>query len=249
MTRAQIHLVDNHLTTLLLERSSGRLTEGERALLELLCTDSIYSVKDDFDRGISPDLWVTQNMTVAEHEFGGVLYGTSPEESPNRAGGGALIRSAVNGWKPAQRATVQVRMAPTTSNWQAELGFVSEAPDGVPAARLLSSTTLSRAVDSFGLAVRTPTVSGWYVASGAPGSTAQAAVTTYVSETAFAWVTFLVAVNEQGETRLWINGQHDNTLARNTGMLATTGHYLWLNAERGNIAIDYIEAWQERAAL
>ena len=76
MTRAQIHLVDNHLTTLLLERSSGRLTEGERALLELLCTDSIYSVKDDFDRGISPDLWVTRNMEVAEHEFGGVIYGT-----------------------------------------------------------------------------------------------------------------------------------------------------------------------------
>ena len=248
MTRAQIHLVDNHLTTLLLERSS-RLTEGERALLELLCTDSIYSVKDDFDRGISSDLWVTQNMAVAEHEFGGVLYGTSPDESPARAGGGALIRSAINGFKPAQLATVQVRMAPTTSNWQVELGFASAAPDGVPAARLLSSTTISRAVDSFGLAVRTPAVSGWYVASGAPASTTQTAVTTYVSETAFTWATFLVAVNEQGETRLWINGQHDNTLARNTGMLVQQGHYLWLNADRGNIAIDYIQAWCERVAL
>ena len=247
MTRAQIHHLNNHLTTRLLE-GSNRLTEGEQALLEILCTDSIYSIKDDFDRGIDPNLWVVENMAVAEHEFGGVIYGTSPEDSPNRAGGSSFIRSAVNGWKPAQRATVQVRMAPTNSNWHAEFGFISEAPT-TSYVRLLTTTTLSRGKGSFGLAVRSPAVTGWYVASGSPTSEAQTAITTRVSETAFSWTTFLVAVNEQGETRLWVNGQHNNELGQDTGMVVNSGHYLWLNADRGNLAIDYIQAWQERSSL
>ena len=242
MTRPQIHHLNNHLTTRLLE-GSNRLTEGEQALLEILCTDSIYSIKDDFDRGIDPNLWVVENMVVAEHEFGGVVYGTSPDDDPMQAGGSSFIRSAVNGWKPAQRATVQVGMAATNAKWRAELGFVSEAPT-TSYAQLLTSTTLSRGKGSFGLALRSPLVTGWYVASGSPTSEVQTATTTRVSETAFAWTTFLLAVNEQGETRLWINGQNANQLARDTSMHVNNGHHLWLYADRGNITIDYIQAWQ-----
>ena len=251
MTRAQIHLVNNHLTTKLLE-GSRRSTEGEQALLELLCTDSIYSIKDDFDKGIDANLWVTENLVVAEHEFGGVLYSEAiaPEGETPRAGGGSSIRSRINGWKPNHRPTVQVRIAPTSSNYQVELGFVNEVPD-ISAVRLLSTTTLTRKADSFGVAVRSPNVSsgGWYVASGGPNTTAQTAVSTPVSETAFAWATLLVAVNEQGETRLWVNGQYDNTVARATTMSVREGHYLWLGADRGSMMIDYIQIWQERSPL
>ena len=246
MTRAQIHHLNNHLTTRLLE-GSNRLTEGEQALLEVLCTDSIYSIKDDFDRGIDPNLWVTQNLAVAEHEFGGVVYGTSDEDNPS-AGGSSFIRSTVNGWRPSQRATVQVRMAPTNANWHAELGFVSEAPTSGHV-RLITSTTMARGRGNFGLAVRSPDVDGWYVVSGSPYAEAQTAITTRVSETAFSWTTFLVAINEQGETRLWINGQNANQLARDTSMHVNNGQHLWLYADRGNITIDYIQAWQERTAL
>ena len=247
MTRAQIHNIDNHLTTQLLE-GSNRLTEHEQALLEFLCTDSIYSIKDDFDKGINSDLWVVENMAIADHEFNGVLYGTSPDESFPQAGGSSFIRSRINGWKPSHRATFQVRMAPTNDNWGAELGLVSEAPT-TSHVRLITSSTLSRGKGSFGVATRSPDVSGWYVVSGSPYTEALTSITTRVSETAYAWTTFRVAVNEQGETRLWINGQNSNQVARNTDMLVNDGYHLWLYADRGNVAIDYIEAWQERTPL
>ena len=242
MTRAQLHLVNNHLTVELLER----LPEAQRALLEPLCTDSIYSIKDDFDRGLDANLWVTQNMEIAEHEFGGVLYATSPEDMPNSAGGTAFIRSRLAGWVPNRRATFQTLAHLSGSGSHLELGFVQEDFAG-SVASLETASVLRRGAESFGVALRSPNVSGWYVASGGPTGTAHTATTTRVAETG--WATFMVAVNEQGETRLWVNGQHNNESARQTDMRVTQGHYLWVQTIKGALALDYVQVWQERSPL
>ena len=67
MTRPQLHLVNNHLNLNLFEAST-RLTEGEQAILEVLCTDSIYSIKDDFDKGFDDRIWVQDGPVAADTE-------------------------------------------------------------------------------------------------------------------------------------------------------------------------------------
>ena len=248
MTRAQVHLQNNHLNIDLFQ-SSTRLTEGEQAILELLCTDSIYSIKDDFDRGIDSNLWTTRNMALAEHDPFGVLYGTSPEDSPNRAGGDNLVRTRLAIFFPNRRATVQVRAQISgDGSTHAEVGFVGDdTSDEAAAVTLDTDGTVRRGAESFGLALRSPLVDGWSVVSGGSTATTRTAVTTRVAERG--WSTFLVATNEQGETRLWVNGQHNNEVARQTLMRTTGGHYLWLHVLRGLLSVDYIQAWQERSSL
>lgn len=246
MTRQQLHLVNNHLT---LELINGETVPGRRALLEQLCTDDIYSVKDDFDRGFDANLWVVKNMTVADHDPFGVIYSDAPEGA---VGSNSLIRSRLANFYPDRRATFQARAILPRDGSHVELGFVKEDhSDDTFAVMLAADAGVAVNARSFGLAVRSPNISGWSVVSG--GSTTSAintnrtAVTTRVSETG--WTTFLVAVNEQGETRVWINGQHDNTFAQRTDMHVTRGHYLWINVPHGSLAVDYIQAWEERVPL
>ena len=246
MTRSQLHLQNNHLSVKLLEAST-RLTEGEQAILELLCTDSIYSIKDDFDRGIDDKLWVTRNMALADHDPFGVLYGTSPEVDPG-PGSDNLIRTRFANFFPNRRATLQVRAQIAGNGAHAELGFVGDDTNDVGAAVTLDTNgTVRRGAESFGLALRSPLVSGWNVVSGGSSGTTRTAVTTRVAETG--WATFLVAINEQGETRLWINGQNNNEVAIARSMRTNGGHYLWFHVLRGLLSIDYCQAWQERSSL
>jgi hypothetical protein len=242
MTRAQHNLINNHLTTLLLEQSQ-RLTEGEKALLEFLCTDSIYGIKDDFDRGLNADLWYTENLEIGDQAFGGVLYSTRPDGDESLTGATSILRSRLAGWTPNRRATFQTRATLSGVGSHLELGFVKQDHIGI-AATLQSSSSLLRGAESFGLAIRSPNVSGWYVASGGASGTSHTATTTRVAETG--WSTFMVAVNEQGETRLWVNGQHNNEFARQTTMHVTQGHYLWVQSVKGSLSLDYVQGWQER---
>ena len=245
MTRPQVHHVNNHLTTLLLE-GSNRLTEGEQALLEFLCTDSIYSIKDDFDQGINSDLWTVRNMVVADSEPSGVLAGNV--DDPN-LGGDYLVRSRLPNFYPNRRATIQTRAQISgDGNTQAEVGFVHDSfgDEGSPVV-ITAAAAVTRGARSFGVAVRSPYIDGWSVVSGGRDGTNRSAATTRVSERG--WATFMVAVNEQGETRLWVNGQTNNEVARQTDMQVTQGHNLWVHVAHGLLAIDYIQAWQERIPL
>lgn len=236
MARAQIHLTNNHLTTQLLER----LPEPQRALLEQLCTDSIYTLRDDFDKGINAWLWTVEGMALAEHD----PFGVVESDVDAAAGGTPFLRSRLSNFYPNRRATLQTRAAIPGDGSQVEIGFVVGAFDQNVPAVVLPATGVTRGAESFGLAVRSPLVSDWSVVSGGVDGTNRSAATTRVAERGYS--TFLVATNEQGETRLWVNGQHHNEFARQTDMRVTLGHFLWV---RGAFAIDYIQAWQERQPL
>ena len=108
MTRQQIHLVNDHLSTRILDRCS--FTEYEQALIEQLCIDSIYTVKDDFDKGLNEQLWTVENMELAEHDPFGVLVKSSPDDIGASIPGESLLRSRQANFYPNRRATKQGRI-------------------------------------------------------------------------------------------------------------------------------------------
>src|SRR3990167_9929442 len=157
-------LPNDHLTRKLLRRHQGLNGSPLEALLEQLCTESIYSLKDDFDRGIDTDLWVVRNMALAEHDPFGVLYGTSPEDDPNRVGGDNLIRTRLANFFPNRRAVLQTRAQVSGDGSHVEIGFVGyDTGDESPVATLNASGTVLRGAESFGIALRSPLVDGWNI--------------------------------------------------------------------------------------
>ncbi len=241
---------NDHLNRRLLMKQFGR-SEPAFALLELLCTDSVYVLKDDFDREIDPNVWETQNLLWSPDDPYGSLVSEVVDDDV-----GVLLKSRVAGWKPENRPVFQARVnfAPVSSP-HFEMGFVSE---DVQAREVISNITSSGVTrsdvpKSWALAVRDRTFTlgdsaAWYVAIG-EGSDGSADVTeANPNPGTDESMTLMVSFNEGGDCRLWVNGTHDNDFANITLAAGNVnrGHHLWLYGRSGSYNLDYVQAWQER---
>ena len=257
--------ITDYLTRKLLRKIAGTGTPLT-ALLEQLVTDSVYTLKDDFDKGMDANLWEVVNMVVGDD----VVYSDTEEtdETPVLQQGYSM-KSVSNRWELGKRPVMQARVnfGPTTTLAHFEFGFVANPEDGRVVTDINtvgggSTVTPQRSVasGSFALAVRDSSFaasSQFYVVSGGPviqsgvASTrleVDATATTPTPDLA-GEMTLMVAANEQGETRLWVNGQHDNSFSEEADIVPSAPCHLWVMGESGSLSIDYIQAWRERTIL
>ena len=248
---------NDHLNRRLFARSAA-VSEDEplRALLEQLCTDSIYSIKDDFDKGIDTGLWLVQNFHLDEHDLNGTLTTTQPDEpaplpddAPER---GSYIASAKDGWTSARRCTTQVRFRPNAFNGKFEVGFAAEHPDNMPFGLVdMSGPRAESHTNDWGAVVfdRRLSATTWGIARRTAGGTpAVTSVTPAVTPSAGRANTVLIAINEYPEVLVWVNGQF---LGRGlNGPRANSPMRIWVYAnDHFAVDIDYIQAWQERSKV
>jgi len=215
----------------------------------------VYVLRDEFDDGLN-GRWETRGFQLQEGNLEGVLATVQDSDEPEE--GDRYIISTKSGWRPKRRACVQMKGAFGFATVQSKLEFGFAHSNGSPNGCLwVSGTTDARNphVPHFYLAVRDTINASRFdlaVASNNTLSVVDATPATAVSgNTNF---TLLLATNEQGEARLWVNGIHDNSVVR-----AGTGNVgadlrIWLhllNRLGGgvNLSVDYIQAWQERADM
>lgn len=253
--------VNDYLTRKLLRKIAGTGTPLT-ALLEQLVTDSIYTLKDDFDRGLDENLWFTRGLRWNDNDDNGALDSSSDEELPEGAGPqGMFLMSFGDGWRLNRRPVVQCRVdfSPAAQLSHFEVGFVSEMPsDGRGVVHDINSSTTERntGVQTFTVAARDRSFDedeAFYVVSG--GSHATSGSDEVDSQVVTpnpplsGPMTLMVCANEQGETRLWVNGQHDNSFSEEADVIKDLGCHLWVFGDRGSYSLDYIHAWRERTSL
>ncbi len=239
---------NDHLTRELLRRTSvGGTGNLLSTILEQLLTESVYSVKDDFDKG-DTGLWLRKHFDFDEHDLNGTL---TTAQSDDEDDGNAYIASK-EGWTGARRCTTQVRFRPTSlAVGQFSVGFVAAHPDDVPNGLLdVSGPTADAHADEWASVVfdARQSSSTWAIAARTGGGTPTVTNATPVqTPVASQWSNVLVAVNESPELFVWVNGK---LLGRSSGgPLASVPQRLLVYAEHFNVDVDYIQAWQEREAV
>jgi hypothetical protein len=248
---------NDHLNRRLFSRSAA-VAEDEplRALLEQLCTDSIYSIKDDFDKGIDSGLWLVQNFHLDEHDLHGTLTTVEPDDPaalPEDASESVhYIASQKDGWTAARRCTMQTRFRPTAFGGRFEVGFMAGHPDDMAngLVDVAGPRAEGRSTD-WGAVVfdRRQSATTWAVARRtASGTPAVTHLTPSVTPTASSYNTVLVAINEYPEILVWVNGQF---LGRGlNGPRENSPMRVWVYAnDHFSVNVDYIQAWQERGAV
>ena len=260
--------VKDYLTRKLLRKIAGTGTPLT-ALLEQLVTDSVYTLKDDFDKGLNPPVWETTNMEVGDDELNSESPDSDEEYPSNEPtvaddAQGHSLKSVSDRWELGKRPVVmaKVNFGPTSTLSHFEFGFVAN-----PSGRVVtdinvvgggSTVTPSRSptAGSFALAVRDRdfAASGqFYVVSGGivmnSSNTQVNATATTPTPDLQGEMTLMVAANEQGETRLWVNGQHDNSFSGEADIASSAPCHIWVMSESGSLSIDYVQAWRERTLL
>ena len=251
----------DHLTRKLLRRSGLSVSEDMYHLLEQLTTDSVYTLKDDFDRGLNEYLWVQDGPANEDEpetlegsgftwlpERGGVLVGTGT------LGRLALMsRSAI--WTADSRCGLMGRMSfASLPNSRFEFGFIDAAAEHI--------TKVDRVVAVKDTPLAAPPRRDFAVINrDTVDDTSTDLVTRNNGETtvltassgpptllAATYATFTVALNEQNEARFWINGVYagvNRSSARRDVPLS-----IWFAvAGATDVKIDYLQAWQERNRL
>lgn len=247
--------VNDYLTRKLLRKISGTGTPLT-ALLEQLVTDSVYTLKDDFDKGLNTAVWETEGLVDLVADEGSLVSDGGEEDTQ-----GMSILSVGSGWRLNRRPCFQARVdfSPTSRPDHFEMGFTSDRPENFGLVTALTASATSRNVraQTFAVVARDAdftdpdhfyNVSAGPVAGG--NATAQVGSTIVTPNPALAGpMTLLVCANEQGETRLWINGQHDNSFSEEADVVADEDLHLWMFGTKGSYSIDYIQAWRERTSL
>ena len=247
---------NDYLTRKLLRKIAGTGTPLT-ALLEQLVTDSVYTLKDDFDKGLNAAVWETLGLVDLVADEGSLVSDGGDDDSTQ----GMYILSVGSGWRLNRRPCFQTRVdfSPTSRPEHFEMGFISEMPSGgfgVVTALTASATSRNPKVDTFAVAVRDSQFTdpdSFYNVSGGrtrSGATAEVGSTIVTPNPALSGpMTLMVCANEQGETRLWINGQHDNSFSEEADVVADEDLHLWMFGTKGSYSIDYIQAWRERTSL
>ncbi len=248
---------DNHLTAKLLQRQAN----GDRPVAELLsflCTDSFYTMKEEFDNGISETRWINGGFVWDEDDLQGLIYGEPVEIDEDRPHPGLSLRSKQVGWRPDKRCVVMVRLHPLGSfTKKLEFGFVNRAKSG----QVITSkgTPSDTGPGEYALGVRDPADSVYYdLLSRNSDDTSSSTATQErsvpvvnpnpglgsFSEDSH---TIMVALNERDEARLWINGSFVGTHRSAPSFRSRLG--IWLHCEQTTLAVEYIQAWQERKPI
>ena len=248
--------VNDSLARKLLRKITGTGTPLT-ALLEQLVTDSIYTLKDDFDKGLNPAVWETLGLIDLVADEGSLVSDSGDDDSTQ----GMYILSVGTGWRLNRRPCFQTRVdfSPSSRLPHFEMGFISEKPTnglGVVTALTASATSRNPRVQTFAVAARDAQFTDpdhFYNVSGGIGATnaeSQVGSTIVTPNPPLQGpMTLMVCANEQGETRLWINGQHDNSFSEEADVVADEGLHLWMFGTKGSYSIDYIQAWRERTSL
>lgn len=266
------------LTRKLLRKAGIGGNHSLYALLELLCTDSIYSFKDEFDFGLDERVWATYRHPAPdpeeEYDLAGRDFGLIDGE-PNSSlvgdpgvGDGDNIRlvGRARRWLPNRRPVVMTRLRlESVLSAKLEFGFADVDVDLIRethAAGVVNSASTPTARTGhadFAVACRdTDSDEGFYAVVHSKPQTSSTAQTGPAGPSAETEFSLMVATNEMNECRVWVDGALA-AVVRNT---AQTGRYvtaplaLWLYMENRAVAtipdrlrVGYVQAWQERASL
>ena len=107
---------NNHLTRVLLDQAGLGTGSPLTPLFEQLLTDSVYTFKDDFDRGFDENIWGTAQSPAVGGTSATAFHATSdPEGWIEGTPGGedeafTLLYGRYPVWAPAKRCAIQVRL-------------------------------------------------------------------------------------------------------------------------------------------
>lgn len=223
----------------------GHLAKGSIPLywfLEQFATDSIYSRKDDFDDGINPNLWVSEGLEWKPDDLQGIIFGGPP--------GPVSIRGKNFGWQPARRCTSMIGLDLDNLVGKLEFGFAGHGSENSEGGVVIDAATpaSSAGVVELAVGVRDTDNDNYF---GIVSRGTNNAVGSGTSERSVAVnsgpLTLMVSVNEQTESRLWVNGSLVSI--ERDGPVARSNLGLWFYSEDITLSVDYIQAWQERVAL
>lgn len=234
---------NDHLTRRLL-RKTGAFNTAVGAFLEHLATDSIYTRTDDFDEGISPIFWNSQNFYWEENDGGGGISTLRPFDyvEEEDAGGDSWLISRTFWWRGSRRPTVMARLK---TRGKFEFGFVDHlANAGFGIVTSKSTPTASSRAKDFVVACFDSSDTGTVdiVSDGGDETLTKSTPSTSISHTSGS-TSLMVSFNEQGESHLWVNGIH--TSLNREGPDEDANLAVWLQTN-GVVELDYIKNWQER---
>lgn len=219
--------------------------------LEQLCTDTVYVFKDDFDRGIDENRWKNGGFIWDPEDLEGHIHGTSvaaPDE--DRSHTGLTLMGRIFGWKAGKRAVTMIRMRMTALSGIVEFGFADPSVDLTAGGVVLDKSALlvAQGLDDFSIAVRYVSDSAFFgIVTGGRDNAVGSGTNSKAVAIANTEFSLMLALNEQEETRLWVNGMP--TDIEYTGPHRRADLALWLHVDDNSLDVDYIQAWQERVAV
>lgn len=266
------------LTRKLLRKAGVGGNHSLYALLELLCTDSIYTFKDEFDFGLDERVWATYRRPEPDPEEDYSLTGRDfglIDGEPNSSlvgdpglGEGDNIRlvGRTRRWLPNRRPVIMTRLRlESVSGVKLEFGFADvdvELIRDTHAAGVVNSasTPTARAghADFAVACLDTDSDEGFHAIVHSRPQTSSTAQTGAPDPLAATEFSLMVATNEMNECRVWVDGALAATVRNTvqTGRYVTAPLALWLYMENRAIAtipnrlrVAYVQAWQERATL
>lgn len=289
MGEPAILIPTDHLTRKLLLKAVGG-SNPLLALLEPLCTDSLYVIKDDFDDAIDPSRWQSVRSALDGRDpfyWEEDITGWAVGDPGGRDDAHVRLFSTTPRWSARRRCSVMGRFdLSNKANVKFEFGFVTgrlalDDPSVSGAVNVKATPTGNQSMGDFSVAVldrddntacdlvtqRSSTVTA---ADQAGGPTLTSLTTPF---------TVLVSLTEDGSAGLWLNGVliarlqatprsvgafHGTSgsvteagLARESSLMSDpSGMYIWAMVQNRStgalnraLRIDYIQAWQERAAV
>jgi hypothetical protein len=238
---------NDHLNRRLLIREVG----GEAplvSLLEHLCTDSVYVLKDDFDRGLDTNRWINGGFVWDAEDLQGHIHGTSTAEpGEDRPHTGLSLTSQVFGWSPGKRAVAMIRLRLGGLSGIVEFGFVDQLVEQVSGGVVLAKSTPlgAGAPQDYAIAVRDPNDNAFFgIVSLGRDNTIGGGTNSKTVAIAGTDFTLMLALNEQTESRLWVDGMPTDIEYSGPSRYADLG--VWLHADTTSINVDYVQIWQER---
>ncbi len=229
-------------------------------LLESLAIKDVYPFEDDFLGTLNTDNWTLANSGGDSVDFavsttltGGVAEGDGGTSND----GYANMFSDIEAWSVDNRPLAITRLQPRTAitDSKFEFGFADAAAAGQA---LVKATPTSTGTD-YAVIVR-DTDDDTSVDMQRDGTTlaVQSIAGTHgVTWTLNAWHTFMIALNEQGESYFWANGSLGGVLratatAGGPDNDTTLGLFLFTQVRTTSaheVRCDYIKALGERVAL
>jgi len=224
------------------------------ALLEPLAVDSVYSIKDEFDRGIDENLWTTTSSTDVDRGF--EWDSEDPEGSitcnlGNTDDAYASFFSRLRTWNPGNRCAAQIRLniSPAVTTLKFEFGFVNPILDLVTDAAEADGAVLVKATPTanmanFGVVVYDTDDDTNLSVVAATRNTAVSSSDQSSAEEAFTSGehSLLVWINEHNSVNMWYDGRAYANVTSQVGtptsssgpnitgstIGSTSGSHLWI---------------------